>query len=108
MSAFLTTVSVCFAVTHRKPNHDTESVLSNSRGEAWTYNGFSTVWHRFKSALIEKGLTRKDLRHYSCSTNLADKNRKTMAKLEEENRRRADGIRLSHKSVNPNQNEDHL
>lgn len=28
---------------NRMPDHEAETVLSNSRGEAWTYNGFSTV-----------------------------------------------------------------
>lgn len=61
------------AALDRMPNHDAETVLSNSRGEAWTYNGFSTVWHRFKTALeneglIEKGLTLKGLRHTVATT----------------------------------------
>lgn len=55
------------------PKHKAETVLSNSRGEAWTYNGFSTVWHRFKTdlekeELIEKGLTLKGLRHTVATT----------------------------------------
>ena len=61
------------AALDRMPDHNAETVLSNSRGEAWTYNGFSTVWHRFKSALenegrIEKGLTHKCLRHTVATT----------------------------------------
>jgi len=57
----------------RITDHEAETVLSNSRGEAWTYNGFSTVWHRFKSTLekegfIEKGLTLKGLRHTVATT----------------------------------------
>ncbi|MBM7068800.1 tyrosine-type recombinase/integrase [Actibacterium sp. 188UL27-1] len=61
------------AALDRMPNHDAETVLSNSRGETWTYNGFSTVWHRFKSALenegrIEKDLTLKGLRHTVATT----------------------------------------
>lgn len=129
------------AALDRMPSHDAETVLSNSRGESWTYNGFSTVWHRFKTALeteglIKKGLTLKGLRHtvattlreaglderriadllgqktpsmarhYSRSANLADKNRETMATLEEENRRRAESVKPSHKSVKPDQQED--
>lgn len=48
------------------PNQDTVSLLANSRGEQWTYNGFSTVWHRFKTgleaeALVQPGLTLKGL-----------------------------------------------
>ncbi|MEE4186947.1 MAG: hypothetical protein V2I76_00680 [Roseobacter sp.] len=42
-------------------SHDAESVLSNSRGEAWTYNGFSIVWHRFTTVLENEGLIGKDL-----------------------------------------------
>ncbi|WP_439141929.1 tyrosine-type recombinase/integrase [Pseudooctadecabacter sp.] len=125
----------------RMPSHEAETVLSNSRGEAWPYNGFSTVWHRFKTALeneglIEKGLTLKGLRHtvattlreagiderriadllgqktpsmarpYSRSANLADKNRQTMATLEKKNRRRAESVKPSQKSVKPDRNED--
>ncbi len=61
------------AALARMPNHEAETVLSNSRGETWTYSGFSTVWHRFKSALekeglIEKGLTLKGLRHTVATT----------------------------------------
>ena len=129
------------AALDRMPKHEAETVLSNSRGEAWTYNGFLTVWHRFKTALeneglIEKGLTLKGLRHtvattlreaglderriadllgqktpsmarhYSRSANLAYKNRETIATLEEENRRRAESVKPSQKSVKPDQNED--
>jgi len=48
--------------------HDAPALLANSRGEQWTYNGFSTVWHRFKTGLeaeglIQPGLTLKGLRH---------------------------------------------
>ena len=55
------------------PDHKAETVLSNSRGEAWTNNGFSTVWHSFKTALeneglIEKGLTLRGLRHTLVTT----------------------------------------
>jgi len=38
--------------------------------------------------------------------NLADKNRETMATLEEENRRRAESVKPSQKSVKPDRNED--
>lgn len=124
------------AALDRMPNHDAETVLSNSRGEAWTYNGFSTDWHRFKSTIEKEGLIEKDLtltglrhtvattlreaslgerriaalwgqktpsmaRHYSQSANLADKNRETIARLEEESRRRAE-------SVKPDRNDDQL
>ncbi|MCP4205713.1 MAG: tyrosine-type recombinase/integrase, partial [Shimia sp.] len=55
------------------PEHEAETVLANSRGEAWTYNGFSTVWHRFKikleeEGLIAPGLTLKGLRHTVATT----------------------------------------
>ena len=61
------------------PDHKAETVLSNSRGEAWTNNGFSTVWHSFKTALeneglIEKGLTLRGLRH-TLATTLRDAGR---------------------------------
>ena len=55
------------------PQHDAPSLLANSRGEQWTYNGFSTVWHRFKTGLeaeglIQPGLTLKGLRHTVATT----------------------------------------
>ncbi len=61
------------AAFDRIPKHEAETVLSSSRGEAWTYNGFSTVWHRFKTALekegvIASGLTLKGLRHTVATT----------------------------------------
>jgi site-specific recombinase XerD len=48
-------------------------VLASSQGAAWTCNGFSTVWHRFKTrpeaeALIAPGLTLKGLRHTVATT----------------------------------------
>lgn len=54
-------------------DHEAETVLSSSRGKSWTYNGFSTVWHRFKTtleneALIAPGLTLKGLRHTVATT----------------------------------------
>ena len=50
------------------PPHNAETVLANTRGQTWTYNGFSTVWDRFKKPLQEEGLigpglTLKGLRH---------------------------------------------
>ncbi|HIE24681.1 MAG TPA: hypothetical protein EYP74_01645 [Anaerolineales bacterium] len=118
------------------PKHNSSTVLANSRGLPWTYNGFSTVWHRFKKSLegdgkIQSGLTLKGLRHtvattlreagldertiadllgqktpamarhYSRSANLEEKNRKTMAILEKENKRRAKSVKPSVKSVKP-------
>lgn len=55
------------------PAHEAETVLANSYGETWTYNGFSTVWHRFKkrlegNGLISEGLTLKGLRHTVATT----------------------------------------
>tara|TARA_R110002110_G_C13466519_1_gene719216 strand:+ start:9314 stop:10426 length:1113 start_codon:yes stop_codon:yes gene_type:complete len=55
------------------PEHQAETVLASSRGDAWTYNGFSTVWHRFKTelekeGLIAPGLTLKGLRHTVATT----------------------------------------
>ena len=50
------------------PKHDALTVLANTSGLPWTYNGFSTVWHRFKAKQVEAGkipadLTLKGLRH---------------------------------------------
>jgi integrase len=55
------------------PAHDAVTILANSKGKPWTYNGFSTVWHRFKKGLekdglIEAGLTPKGLRHTVATT----------------------------------------
>jgi integrase len=48
--------------------HDAITILATSKGRPWTYNGFSTVWHRFKQKQVEAGrlpsdLTLKGLRH---------------------------------------------
>lgn len=61
------------AALEEAPHHDAHTILASSRGESWTYNGFSTVWHRFKSrieeqGLIAKGLTLKGLRHTVATT----------------------------------------
>jgi site-specific recombinase XerD len=50
------------------PENEAETVLARTRGEAWTCNGLSTAWHRFKIKLEEEeriapGLTLKGLRH---------------------------------------------
>ena len=50
------------------PKHSALTVLATSRGLPWTYNGFSTVWHRFRANLVGAGtipadLTLKGLRH---------------------------------------------
>lgn len=55
------------------PAHEAATVLASSLGGAWTYNGFSTVWHRFKTGLEEEGLiapglTLKGLRHTVATT----------------------------------------
>lgn len=55
------------------PVHNASTILANTRGETWTYNGFSTVWHRFKKNLeaqghIQAGLTLKGLRHTVATT----------------------------------------
>ena len=57
------------------PAHEAAIVLASSHGAAWTYNGFSTVWHRFKTGLeedglIAPGLTLKGLRHTLATTRL--------------------------------------
>jgi hypothetical protein len=61
------------AALKQAPQHDAPALLANSRGEQWTYNGFSTVWHRFKTGLeagglIKPGLTLKGLRHTVATT----------------------------------------
>ncbi len=55
------------------PSHEAATLSANSRGEQWTYNGFSTVWHRFKTGLekdgvLTSGLTLKGLRHTVATT----------------------------------------
>lgn len=61
------------AALDRIPAHEAATVLASSQGAAWTYNGFSTVWHRFKirledEGLIAPGLTLKGLRHTVATT----------------------------------------
>lgn len=55
------------------PRHDAVTILATSMGKPWTYNGFSTVWHRFKKKLeadgeVQPGLTLKGLRHTVATT----------------------------------------
>lgn len=50
------------------PKHDALTVLATTKGKPWTYDGFSTVWHRWKAKQAEAGsipadLTLKGLRH---------------------------------------------
>lgn len=55
------------------PAHNAMTILATSAGKPWTYNGFSTVWHRFKKKLeaegvVQSGLTLKGLRHTVATT----------------------------------------
>lgn len=55
-------------VLHQLPQHEADTLLVNTGGKTSTYNGFSTVWDRFKKPLQERGLigaglTLKGLRH---------------------------------------------
>lgn len=48
--------------------HGADTVLANSRGQSWTYSGFSSSWHTFKTRMNADGhaimhLTPKGLRH---------------------------------------------
>ena len=50
------------------PKHDALTILATTKGLPWTYNGFSTVWHRSKDRQVDAGnipahLTLKGLRH---------------------------------------------
>ncbi|MDJ0994461.1 MAG: tyrosine-type recombinase/integrase [Dinoroseobacter sp.] len=52
----------------RAPDHDAVTILASSKGTPWTYDGFSSGWHRLKrklegSGVIGTGLTPKGLRH---------------------------------------------
>ncbi|WP_190238127.1 tyrosine-type recombinase/integrase [Cereibacter johrii] len=111
------------AILAAAQGHGAETILANTRGKTWTYDGFSTVWHRFRETLVDEGaiprdLTLKGLRHtvatilreigmsprqiadllgqktesmalhYSRDANLAEGNRKTMDKLQDEIARR--------------------
>jgi integrase len=56
------------AALNDAPRHDAVTILATTRGLPWTYDGFSTVWHRFKAKQVEAGklpadLTLKGLRH---------------------------------------------
>ena len=55
-------------VLEASPKHDAITLCANSYGRPWTYNGFSTNWHRIKIKMedageIQPGLTLKGLRH---------------------------------------------
>ncbi len=88
------------------PLHDAARVLANAQGAAWSWNEVPTAWNRLKTAtegrgLIAPGLDKRRIadlleqkspsmaQHYSRSENGADKNRETMARLENANARRA-------------------
>jgi integrase len=50
------------------PRHDALTILATTRGAPWTYNGFSTVWCRWRDEQVQAGhipadLTLKGLRH---------------------------------------------
>jgi integrase len=56
------------AALEEAPKHDAITILATTKGRPWTYSGFSTVWHRFKSKRVAEGalpsdLTLKGLRH---------------------------------------------
>lgn len=60
--------SILAAELDRAPGHDAVTILASSKGTPWTYDGFSSGWHRFKRKLekaeaIGPGLTPKGLRH---------------------------------------------
>lgn len=50
------------------PKHDAVTILASTKGKPWTYDGFSTVWHRWRAKQVAAGnipadLTLKGLRH---------------------------------------------
>ena len=52
----------------RAPRHDAVTILASSKGTPWTYDGFSSGWHRLKRKLEKTGSdgtgqTPKGLRH---------------------------------------------
>ena len=52
----------------RAPKHDAITILASTKGRPWTYDGFSTSWHRWRgkqavTGLLAKDLTLKGLRH---------------------------------------------
>ena len=60
--------SILAAELKRAPSHDAVTILASSKGTPWTYDGFSSGFHRLKRKLekvdaIGPGLTAKGLRH---------------------------------------------
>ncbi len=52
----------------RAPKHDAITILASTKRRPWTYDGFSTAWHRWRGKqvdtnLLAKDLTLKGLRH---------------------------------------------
>lgn len=60
--------SVLYSELKRAPDHNAITILASSKGTPWTYDGFSSGFHRLKRKLhktdaIGPGLTAKGLRH---------------------------------------------
>lgn len=60
--------SLLSAELERAPAHDAVTILASSKGTPWTYDGFSSGFHRLKRKLqktdaLGPGLTAKGLRH---------------------------------------------
>jgi integrase len=110
-------IGLLAAALERAPKHDAITILASTKLRPWTYDGFSTAWHRWRgkqavAGLLAKDLTLKGLRHtvatllredgmskaeiadllgqktesmahhYSRDANLAERNRKTGAALQ--------------------------
>ena len=129
-------IALLAAALERAPKHDAITILASTKGRPWTYDGFSTSWHRWRGKQAESGLLAKDLtlkglrhtvatllredgmgkaeiadllgqktesmaHHYSRDANLAERNRKTGAALQNVIETRTGVVKLSGKSVKP-------
>ena len=61
-------IGLLAAALERAPKHDAITILASTKKSPWTYDGFSTSWHRWRgkqadAGQLAKDLTLKGLRH---------------------------------------------
>jgi integrase len=130
-------ISLLAEALDRAPKHYAITILASTKSRPWTYDGFSTSWHRWRGKQAEAGQLAKDLtlkglrhtvatllredgmsnaqiadllgqktesmaQHYSRDANLAERNRKTGAALQNVIETRTGVVKPFVKTVKPN------